>query len=308
MSTLLRRVFANPRVTPGVVIALLLLAMVAVPRALDAVEQRQAFRELERARTWTADPWTFTPVDFPGRRAATIPVEPRWMVQDYETGWRLGPERATGLAPLFHLYLARPMSYWFPDETSGVSGVRVDDVEVYSWVVTPRGPGFDTGDGSSHAWRLQGDASRIAEYQLPAPRRWAEERDAELMSVGYVGAPTEPAWWTSHLGEPFEPGGPGYFGVTVDERTSDGTSSRTTTLATRVDGSLALVGVVVPEGVTPSDDLEPALLLERLFQGLRAHPPVAPGATDGSQEVTRDVAQADSRTTREVGRVIAAGS
>lgn len=308
MSTLLKRVFANPQVTPGVVIALLLVAMVAVPRALDAAADRQRQREIEQARTWTADPWTFTPVDFPGRRATTIPVERRWVIDDYETGWRLEPARATGLAPLFHVYLAQPMGYWSPDATSGVSGVRVDGVEVYSWVVTPRGAGFDTADGSSMAWLLQADAARLAEEQLPYPHQWAEERDAELVSVGDVGAPTEPGWWTSHLGEPFEPGGPGYFGVTVDERTADGTSSRTTTLATRVGGSLALVGVVVPEGVTPSDDLEPALLLERLCQGLRAHPPTPPGATDASPEVTREIAQADSRTTREVGRVIAAGS
>jgi len=111
------------------------------------------------------------------------------MIHDHETGWTPEPERTPGLAPLFHLYFTLPFGYWLPAATSGVSGVRVDDVEVYSWVVTPRGPGFDTADGSIQAWLLQEDAARLAEYQLPYPHRWVERRDAELLSVAYVGTP-----------------------------------------------------------------------------------------------------------------------
>ncbi|MFE5336847.1 hypothetical protein ACFQ8E_13105 [Isoptericola sp. NPDC056573] len=308
MSTVLKRVFANPQVTPAVVLVLLLVALVTVPRALDAATDRQRQRELEQAQTWIADRWVFTTADFPAHDTAELPVERWWLDRGLAgAGWLVEPVRATGIAPLFHAPFALTGG-WSPESTSGISGVRVDGVDVYSYVATPPGAGFDTARGSDGVWRLQEEASRVADYLLDPGSAWEEYRGTELLSVAYVGTPAGPRWYEDHLGEPFDAGGPGYFGVEVHERADDDLAFRTTTIGTVVEGSLAVVGVVVPDGVVPPAELEPALLLERLSQELRSHPPSPTDTVGGAVSGTDRGAQADSRTTREVGSVMAAGS
>ncbi len=306
MSTVLKRVFANPRVTPGVIVVLVIAALLIVPRVADSVADARAQREFERARHWTPEPWALTATDFGGHDTEEIAVEPGWMTDRRGPGWNVDPLRPTGLAPLFHdlgWFGTRPGAdgQQVMAATDAVAGVRVDDVEVYTYVSVPWGRSYSESQEAADVWYLQEDAARVADYLVGPKTDWPEPH--EILAVGYVGDRIDLLKIPYLNDRPFDGGDTGYFGVTTLQRTS-GEEYRTTTIATVVEGSLAVVGVVVPDGVEPDADLEPALLLERLAAEVRAAPPshTAPGEEDD------EGAQAPSRTTSGAGNVMAAGS
>ncbi|SKC81160.1 hypothetical protein [Krasilnikoviella flava] len=315
MSTVLKRVFANPRVTPGLVIGLLVtgaLLWFGGGRAL--AEDLRSDWQFNRAQRWTPEPWALTADDFPGHDAVELAVEPSAVSRWNTPGWALDASRVPGLDLLF--YASGPVGtqgYWRDDTfhlrmrtTDALAGSRVDGVDVLTYVSAPDGPSYATLEGARHPEALRRDALEAPQQLFEAepskvfPDPFADE---ELLSVAYVGhQPSEQERFEAR-DEPFDAGGPGYFGLVAHHRDAAGVARRTTTLATVVEGALVVVGVVVPDDVEPSADVEPALLLERLAAEVRAAPPSYPAAEDGGSGI-----QADSRTTSEVGSVMAAGS
>ena len=316
MSTVLKRVFANPQVTPGVVISLLAVgafAWFSGGRAL--AEDLWTDWQIDRAQRWTPEPWALTADDFPGHDAEELPADRSSVTLTDKPGWTLEPTRVAGLDLLF--YATGPVGTfgeWRDGEftyeeraTDAVAGSRVDGVDVLTYVSAPEGPSYATPEGAKTPGSLRHDAieAPLDLYDREWPRVDHDPfPDEDLLSVAYVGH--RPSWQErfESRGQAFDVGEPGYFGLVAHHRDAAGVGRTTTTIATVVEGALVVVGVVVPDGTNTSADLEPALLLERLADEVRADPPSYPDLDDG--KILR--AQADSRTTREVGRVIAAGS
>ncbi|MEL7977651.1 hypothetical protein AAG589_17430 [Isoptericola sp. F-RaC21] len=316
MSTVLRRVFANPQVTPGLLIALLAVgtyAWFAWGKALVA-DLRNDW-QIDRAMHWTPEPWALTADEFPGHDAVELTVDRAFVSRWHKPDWALEASMVPGLDLLF--YTTGPVGTegdWRDDgtfsydrrTTDAVAGTRVDGVDVLTYVSAPEGPSYATPQGAALPWALRDTALdapvRLLDTEYPV---YADPfADETLLSVAYVGhRPSEQERFEDRA-EAFDAGGPGYFGLVAHHRDAAGVERTTTTVAAVVEGALVVVGVVVPDGAEPSPDLEPALLLERLSAEVRADPPSYPEPERGELLV----AQADSRTTREVGSVIAAGS
>ncbi|CAM3768470.1 hypothetical protein [Isoptericola cucumis] len=292
MSSVLKRVFANPRVTPGVIVVLVIATVLIAPRVADAVSDARERRAIELARHWTPKPWALTAADFADHDTEELAVDPGWMTDQRGPGWNVDPFSPDGIAPLFYDRVQLGTTYdddWEleMDATEAVSGVRVDEVDVYTYVSAPWGRSYSDPEGAFDVWDLQENAARIGQNLVG----WKSERPEphKVLSAGYIGDRVGARGLSHSFDKPFDGGDTGYFGVTTHQRGGDGSQFRTTTIATVVEGSLAVVGVVVPDGVEPSADLEPALLLERLSAEVRADPPSHTVPSDSPQQVASSI-------------------
>ncbi|MFI2105305.1 hypothetical protein ACH436_18585 [Isoptericola sp. NPDC019693] len=306
MSTPMRRVLANPSVTPLLVFALVVTGLFLwFHLGKDAWESWRHDREIARAAHWSPEPWGLTADEFLGHDATALPVDTALMTTTRQPGWSVSAVMHDPLGPLFASGLAGerfatsndsldPWTYRHdgPYPTDATSGVDVDGVQVITFVtVSPDGP-YTLADEGSTVRQLQYEAETAAEHGLRDDSLvW--NPDGTVRSVEYVGRRPDPAERYSIALDELGP-----FGVTTHQRGADGREFRTTSLATVAGGAFVAVGVLVPDGVDLPADLEPAELLERLADEVRADPPSFP-ATDGATSV----AQAEPRTTREVGSV-----
>ncbi|MEU2200368.1 hypothetical protein [Isoptericola sp. NPDC019482] len=321
MSTAMRRVFANPSVTPLLVLTLVVTGLFLWHHlGRDAWRDWQRDRAIAEAAHWSPEPWGLTADEFPGHDAAALPVDTSRMTTMRQPGWSVSAVMYDPLGPLFAGDFAGiqftttsdgvlPWRYRAdgPYPRDATSGVDVDGVQVITFVtVSPYGPYTSTDQGAK-VWRLQYEAEVAADHGLDDHSPvWTA--DGTVRSVEYVGRRlTRDERYSLELDDL------GPFGLTTHQRGTDGKEFRTTSLATVAEGAFVAVGVLVPEGVRLPADLEPAALLERLADEVRADPPSFP-ATDGTTSDgttsgrATSVAQAESRTTREVGSVMAAGS
>ncbi|MCZ2264863.1 MULTISPECIES: hypothetical protein [unclassified Isoptericola] len=311
MSTAMRRVLANPSVTPLLVVTLVVTGLFLwYHLGRDAWRDWQRDRAIAEAARWSPEPWGLTADEFPGHDATALPVDTSRMTTRRQPGWSVSAVMHDPLGPLFAGDLAgvrfattgdRVLPWTDREDglypVDATSGVDVDGVQVITFVtVSPDGP-YTLADQGSTVWQLQYEAESAAEHGLHDDSLvW--NPGGTVRSVQYVGRLPDPAErYRIELDEL------GPVGLTTQQRGADGEEFRTTSLATVAEGALVSVGVLVPDGVDLPADLEPAVLLERLADEVRADPPSFP-ATDG----TTSGAQAESRTTREVGSVIAAGS
>lgn len=313
MSTPMRRVFANPSVTPLLVVTLVVTGLFLWHHlGRDAWRDWQRDRAIADAAHWSPEPWGLTVDEFPGHDAAALPVDTTRMTTARQPGWSVAASSYDALGPLFAGTIGYYEFGFTGDGTDGVieayptdatSGLDVDGVQVVTFVtVSPYGPYGSYASGARHSpvTQLRYEASIVSDTMFRRPSlSW--NPSGTVQSAGFVGRRLTEKEYFALTRDDLSAAGP--FGVTTHQRGADGREFRTTSLATVAEGAFVAVGVLVPDGVELPADLEPAVLLERLADEVRADPPSFP-ATDGT---TWD-AQADSRTTREVGSVMAAGS
>ncbi|MFC7877205.1 hypothetical protein [Isoptericola sp. NPDC057391] len=311
MRSTTRLVLANPSVTPLLVVSLVVTGLFLwFHLGRDAWREWRHDRAIAEAAHWSPDPWGLTADEFPGHDATALPVDTSRMMMMRQPGWSVSAVMYDALGPLFAGDFAGlqftttsdgllPWRYREdgPYPLDATSGVDVGGVQVITFVtVSPYGP-YTLADEGATVWELQQEAERAAEHGLDDDSLvWVP--DGTVRSVEYVGRRPAPAErYDIELDEL------GPFGLATHQRSEDGAEFRTTSLATVAEGALVSVGVLVPDGMDLPADLEPEVLLEQLVDEVRADPPTFPA--DGTAS---DTAQADSRTTREVGSVMASGS
>lgn len=311
MSAAMRRIFANPSVTPLLAVTLVVTGLFLWHHlGRDAWRDWQRDRAIAEAAHWSPEPWGLTADEFPGHDATVLPVDMSRMTTMRQPGWSVSAVMYDPLGPLFSGDFAGiqftttsdgviPWRYRAegPYPRDATSGVDVDGVQVITFVtVSPYGP-YTSADQGATVWRLRSEAETTADHGLDDHSPvWTA--DGTVRSVEYVGRrPTRDERYSLELDDL------GPFGLITHQRGAGGHEFRTTSLATVAAGAFVAVGVLVPEGVQLPADLQPEVLLGRLADEVRADPPSFL-TTDG----TTAVAQAESRTTREVGSVMAAGS
>lgn len=316
MSAAMRRVFANPSVTPLLVFSLVVTGLFLWHHlGRDAWRDWQRDRAIAEAAHWSPEPWGLTADEFPGHDATALPVDTSRMTTIRQPGWSVSAVMYDALGPLFAgdfagVRLATTSDGWLPWRyrehgpypRDATSGVDVDGVQVVTFVtVSPYGP-YALGDRAATVWELRHEAETAAEHGL-RDDSWVWVPDGTVRSVEYVGRrPTRDDRYSLELDDL------GPFGLTTHQRGTDGQEFRTTSLATVAAGAFVAVGVLVPEGVGLPADLQPEVLLGRLADEVRANPPSFLVTEGTTSDGPTSVAQAESRTTSEVGSVMAAGS
>jgi hypothetical protein len=280
MRTAMRRVFANPSVTPLLIFSLVVTGLFLWHHlGREAWQDWRQDRAIARAAHWSPEPWGLTADEFPGLDAAELPVDISRMTTVRQPGWSVSAVTYGALGPLFAGTTGADEFGFASDGTDGVveayptdatSGVDVDGVQVVTFVtVSPFGPYASEGRASP-VTQLRYEASVVSDatFRRHSPV-WNPA--GTVLSAEFVGRElTEREYFelTKH-----DLGAVGPFGITTHQRGADGREFRTTSLATVAEGALVSVGVLVPDGEELPADLEPAVLLERLADEVRADPP-----------------------------------
>jgi len=282
MSPAMRRVFANPSVTPLLVFCLVVTGLFLWYHfGREPWREWRLDREIARAAHWSPEPWGLTADEFPGHDAAELPVGTQLMTRDRQADWSVSAIAHEALGPLFagdtgyeefgytsHLTVEEVGAY----PTDATSGVVVDDVQVVTFVsVSPYGPyGPSAADERfSPVKQLRYEASLHPDAWSRRSLVWRPE--GTVLSAEFVGRQLTELEYFDLTREDLSAAGP--FGITTHQRDPDGAEFRTTSLATVAEGAFLAVGVLVPDGVEPPADLEPEVLLERLADEVRADPP-----------------------------------